>query len=45
LLPADHLLVELAYGATADERLVRISAFGPTALAALQRLVAHAGIA
>lgn len=29
LLPPDHLLVELNYGAGEDERVIRISAFGP----------------
>jgi tRNA threonylcarbamoyladenosine biosynthesis protein TsaE len=38
LLPADYLLVELGYGVSEEERVIRISAVGPTSAAVLQRL-------
>jgi tRNA threonylcarbamoyladenosine biosynthesis protein TsaE len=41
LLPPDHLLVELEYGAQLDVRVIRISAFGAKGLLALQTLSSY----
>ena len=38
LLPADHLLLELRYGVSEDERVLRLTAFGPAAAAVMQCL-------
>lgn len=38
LLPPDHLLVELRYGAGDDDRLLRLTAYGPRSAAALAAL-------
>lgn len=38
LLPADHLLIELRYGATPDARLLRLTALGPRSAAALHTM-------
>lgn len=38
LLPEDHLLLELRYGLDPDQRLLRLTAFGPRSAAAVRSL-------
>lgn len=38
LLPPDHLLLELRYGVQPDQRLLRLTAFGPRSAAALEQM-------